>query len=246
MAGGTWLYSEPQANLRRLFDLNAFGWTPLAVSDDGLRIAATCRIVELYELTAPPAWRAAPIIDECCRAFLASFKIWNTATVGGNICMSLPAGPMTSLAASLEGIYTLRALDGSERQVPAVDFVTASHQNVLQPGELLTTIDLPAAVLRRRAAFRRMSMTNMGRSTSIVVGTADAPDDTFVLTVSAATPHPVQIAFPRVPGADELRERLQAAIPDDGWFTDVHGTPQYRKHIVLYHAEQVRAELASA
>ena len=32
----------------------------------------------------------------CCASaairFLASFKIWNAATVGGNICMSLPAG----------------------------------------------------------------------------------------------------------------------------------------------------------
>jgi putative selenate reductase molybdopterin-binding subunit len=48
LAGGTWLYSEPQANLRRLLDLRALGWEPLNVSDDGLHIAATCTIAELY------------------------------------------------------------------------------------------------------------------------------------------------------------------------------------------------------
>jgi CO/xanthine dehydrogenase FAD-binding subunit len=93
LAGGTWLFSEPQANLRRLLDLRAFGWTPVEASDNGLRIAPTCTIAELSAFAAPPEWLAAPMIDECCRAFLSSFKIWKTATVGGNICMSLPAGP---------------------------------------------------------------------------------------------------------------------------------------------------------
>jgi CO/xanthine dehydrogenase FAD-binding subunit len=163
LAGGTWLFSEPQPHLRRLIDLHGFGWEPLEVSDEGLRIAATCRIADLYAFPGRPDWPASFVIDECCRAFLASFKIWNTATVGGNICMSLPAGPMISLATSLEGVYTLRSLDGSERQVPAVEFVIGNHQNVLLPGELLRTIDLPASALRKRAAFRRVSLTHMGR-----------------------------------------------------------------------------------
>lgn len=246
LAGGTWLFSEPQPSVRRLLDLRPLGWQPLEISDAGLRIAATCTIAELYAVAAPPAWTAAPTIDECCRAFLSSFKIWNFATVGGNICMSLPAGPMISLTASLEGIYTLKALDGRERQVRAVDFVTGNHQNVLQPGELLRTIDLPASALRKRAAFRRVSLTHLGRSTALLVGTAASPDEPFLLTVTAATPHPVQIEFPRVPDAAALRSRLLADIPDDGYFTDVHGTPDYRKHMTLYLAEQIRAELASA
>jgi CO/xanthine dehydrogenase FAD-binding subunit len=246
LAGGTWLYSEPQAHLRRLLDLRDFGWTPLEASDAGLRIAATCRIADLYAFQAPPEWRAAAMIDECCRAFLASFKIWNEATVGGNICMSLPASPMVSLAASLEGLLTLQALDGSERQVRAVDFVTGNHQNLLQPGELLRAIDLPASALRKRAAFRRSTLTHMGRSTALLIGTADAPDEEFTLTISAATPHPVQLTFPRVPDARALRDRLNEAIPDGAWFNDVHGASEYRQHMSHYFAEQIRAELASA
>ena len=246
LAGGTWLYSEPQSHLRRLLDLRALGWPALEISDDGLHIAATCTVAELYAFPGRPDWPASFLVDECCRAFLASFKIWNTATVGGNICMSLPAGPMTSLATSLEGIYTLQALDGSERQMPAIDFVTGDHQNVLQPGELLRAIHLPASALRKRAVFRRMSMTHMGRSTALLIGTAAAPDGAFVLTVTAATPRPVQLAFPRVPDARQLRDRLHEEIPDDGYFDDVHGSPEYRKHMTHYYAEQIRAELASA
>ena len=244
LAGGTWLFSEPQPHLRRLLDLHALGWPALEVSDEGLRIGATCTVAELYAFPGRPDWPASFLIDECCRAFLASFKIWNTATVGGNICMSLPAGPMISLTTSLEGVYTLRALDGSERQIPAIDFVTGNHQNVLRLGELLRAIDLPASALRKRAAFRRMSMTHMGRSTGLLIGTASGSDGAFLLTVTAATPRPVQLAFPRVPDARHLRERLQEAIPDDGYFDDVHGSPDYRKHLTLHFAEEIRAELA--
>jgi len=244
LAGGTWLFSEPQPHLRRLLDLRAFDWPPLEVRDDGLRIAATCTIADLYALPGRPDWQASFLIDECCRSFLSSFKIWKTATVGGNICMSLPAGPMTSLATSLEGTYTLRSLDGSERQVPAVEFVIGNHQNVLLPGELLRTIELPASALRKRAAFRRMSLTHMGRSTALVIGTAASPDATFVLTVTAATPYPVQLTFAEVPDARTLRERLHEEIPDSGYFDDVHGSPDYRKHMTHYFAEQIRAELA--
>ena len=245
LAGGTWLFSEPQPHLRRLLDLRGFGWTPLEAGDDGLRIAATCTIAELYAFSAPPRWTAAPMIGECCRAFLSSFKIWNEATVGGNICMSLPAGPMTSLAAALEGRYTLRALDGSEREVAAIDFVTGNHQNVLVPGELLTTILLPASALGKRVAFRRVSLTHLGRSTALLIATVPLGGGTLTLTVTAATPRPVQITFPDMPDADALRERLREEIPDAGYFDDVHGTPDYRKHMTHYFAEQIRAELAS-
>ena len=152
LAGGTWLFSEPQPATDTLIDLEQLGWPALQASAAGLEIAATCRIAELYRFAGPAEWRAAPLFRECCNAFLASFKIWNAATVGGNICMSLPAGPMISLTAALEGVYTLWPRDASPREVPAVDFVTGNHANVLRPGELLRSIHLPAAALSRSAS----------------------------------------------------------------------------------------------
>src|ERR1700731_3395891 len=161
LAGGTWLFSEPQPQLRRLIDLHGLGWEPLTVTDRGLEIAATCEIAKLVALTAPADWTAAPLIGECCNAFLSSFKIWNTATVGGNICMSLPAGPMISLTVALEGICKILNRDGSERRVPVEDFVTGNHKNVLQPGDLLRSIELPTSALRTLASFRRVSLPHL-------------------------------------------------------------------------------------
>src|ERR1017187_9879011 len=91
LGGGTWLFSEPQWAIDTLIDLDQLKWPALTASAGGLEIAATCRVVELFDYAGPAAWTAVPLFKECCNAFLASFKIWNAATVGGNICMSLPA-----------------------------------------------------------------------------------------------------------------------------------------------------------
>src|SRR6516162_5541434 len=129
LAGGTWLFSEPQAHLTRLIDLTELKWPPLQINASELSIAATCTIAQLDALACPPDWLAAPLINQCCRAFLASFKIWKTATVGGNLCMSLPAGPMISLTCALNGICTIWQADGGERKIEVADFVTGDRQN---------------------------------------------------------------------------------------------------------------------
>ena len=151
LAGGTWLFSEPQVAVDTLIDLEQLGWAPLTVTPAGLDIAATCRIVELHDFKGPPEWRAVPLFRQCIDSFLMSFKIWNAATIGGNVCMSLPAGAMISLTAALEGVCTLWPRNGEPREVPVVDFVTGNHQNVLQKGELLRKIHLPASALCRSA-----------------------------------------------------------------------------------------------
>src|SRR5205809_68578 len=168
LAGGTWLFSEPQPAIDTLIALDRLRWPAVQASPAGLDIAATCRIVDLYRLTGPAHWSAMPLLRLCCESLLASFKIWNTATVGGNICMSLPAGPMISLAVALQAALTLWPRNGVPRQVAAADFVTGDHQNVLGPGELLRTIHLPATALAKRFAFRRASLTHLGRSTALL------------------------------------------------------------------------------
>jgi CO/xanthine dehydrogenase FAD-binding subunit len=244
LGGGTWLFSEPQAELDTLIDLDALHWPALVVSDAGLEIAATCRIAELFEFEGPAEWTAVPLFRACCNALLASHKVWNMATVGGNICMSLPAGAMTSLTSALEGVATLWPREGAPRQVPIVDFVTGNHVNVLAPGELVRSIHLPASALVKRFAMRQASLTHLGRSAALIVGTADGADSDVRFTITAATPHPVQLRFPHLPSAPELRAAIDATIPDDGYFNDVHGSAPYKHHITYYFAEQIRAELA--
>jgi CO/xanthine dehydrogenase FAD-binding subunit len=244
LAGGTWLFSEPQLKVSRLIDLADLGWPALEASDQGLRIAATCTIAELESMAFPAQWLATPLVNQCCRAFLASFKIWNVATVGGNLCMALPAGPMIALTAALDGICTIWTAPGAERRVPVLDFVLAPQRNALQSGELLRAIDLPLATLRRRAAFRQISLSPHGRSGALVIGTVSPDDGAFALTVTASTPRPIRLSFAKLPDRDTLRSRIETTIPPESYYDDVHGAPAWRRQVTLQFAEEIHSELA--
>src|SRR5215469_14610966 len=227
LGGGTWLFSQPQPGVRRLLDLTAFGWPSLSETADGLTIAATCTLAELARWR--PARRdfepAGRLARQCCDALLGSFKVQNMATVGGNICLSLPAGPMTSLAASLDGVATLHAPDGGSREMPVRDFVTGDGSNVLRPGELLRQVLIPAASLRARIAFRQVSLSPVGRSAVLVIARRET--GRTVVTITAATCRPVQLRFPPMPAPAEALialDRARAAYLDD-----VHGSRPWRE-----------------
>jgi CO/xanthine dehydrogenase FAD-binding subunit len=243
LAGGTWLFSDKQPDLRRLIDLMPLGWNALTTGEDGVDIGAMCTIRELYEFAATSDWRAAPLIRISCEAFLASFKVWNSATVGGNVCMALPAGPMVTLTVALESTYALLATDGSERTLEAADFVTGNHQNSLYPGEVLRRIHVPAGALGKRYAHRRFTLTHLGRSTIFMIGTQTPGTTDLLLTITAGTTQPVRLAFDNAPAPATVQDAVDA-IGDDVWFDDPNGTPDHRRHLAKYYAEQIRAELA--
>lgn len=248
LAGGTVLFSYGSDTLNRLLDITAAGWEPLAASDGGLEIAATCTIAELYAFpdAAPEdlraQWPALSLVRPCCDSFVASFKVWNVSTVGGNICTALPAGPMTSLTAALDGVALLLAADGTARRLPVAELVTGDGLTALAPGELLRSITVPAAALRSRTAFRRQSLTTLGRSAVLLIGRLEE-DGRFVLTVTASTKHPVQLRFPSPPSAAQLGQALD--VPPDLWHDDVHGLPEWRHYMTDRLAEEIRAELAA-
>jgi CO/xanthine dehydrogenase FAD-binding subunit len=242
LAGGTWLFSEPQPSLTRFIDIVDFGWPALQITEQGLQIAATCKIAELDGTTYPSNWTATPLFNQCCRSFLASFKIWNTATVGGNLCMALPAGPMIALTAALDGTCTIWTPAGDERALAVTEFVLGPQRSALMPGELLRSVALPLSALRQRTAFRQISLAPFGRSAALLIGTLSPDDDTFAVTVTASTPRPTRLSFPRPPTRDALRERVEAEIQH--YYDDVHGAPAWRRHMTLQFAEEIRQELA--
>ncbi|MET0702200.1 MAG: FAD binding domain-containing protein [Mycobacterium sp.] len=249
LAGGTWLFSEPQVHLRRLVDITRLGWEPIVLQDNGIELAATCTVAEVSRLSAElvarrPDWAAAPLLHQCCTALLASFKVWHTATVGGNVCLSFPAGAMISLASALDGVVTVWRADGSEYVLPITEFVTGSATNVLRTGDVLRSVWLPAAALRATTAFRKLAPSPLGRSGMVVIGRRDTPADGagFILSITAATVRPYVFTFPEVPDAAAL-QAAHATIPDDAWTIDAHGDPDWRRGVSLVLAEQIRAEL---
>jgi CO/xanthine dehydrogenase FAD-binding subunit len=244
LGGGTYLFSEQQPHLRRLIDLSSLDWPPLRISGAGLEIAATCTIAQLDALVLPKDWIAAPLLGQCCRALLASFKIWNMATVGGNICLALPAGSMTSLTTALDGIGTVWMPGCHDRQIRIADLVTGAGVTALLPGEVLRCITIPAEALQRRTAFRQASLTRHGRSGALLIGTWSG--GAFTLTVTAATRRPFQLHFGAVPDPAALAAAIARDIPAAAYHDDMHGRPDWRQHVTLHYAEEIRRELAAA
>jgi len=249
LAGGTVLFSYGSTVLKRLLDLGHAEWPAITITDAGIELAATCTVAELYALPVSTEatsreWPGLALIRPCCDSFVASFKIWNMSTVGGNICTGLPAGPMTSLCAGLDGMATILSPDGASRSVPVADVVIGDMQTVLVPGELLRSIHLPAEALSSRVAFRRLSLSNLGRSGVLVIGRFD-PVFGMVITVTASTKRPVQLRFPagEVPDAGKLAAAVEHSIPWPLYHDDIHGLPAWRRDMTFKLAEEIRAEL---
>jgi CO/xanthine dehydrogenase FAD-binding subunit len=246
LAGGTWLFSEPQPDVRRLVDITGLGWDPITLSDNGIELAATCTLTQLSTLSTElqqsrPDWPAAPLLHQCCSALLASYKIWGTATVGGNLCLSFPAGAIISLAAALDGTVTVWRADGGEYTLPVTEFVTGEATNVLAAGDVLRSVHLPATALGGRTAFRKLAPSPLGRSGVVVIGRRNA--DQVTLSVTAATVRPYVFRFDTLPDPGAITS-AHAGIPDDAWTRDAHGDPDWRRAVTLVLAQQIRGELA--
>jgi CO/xanthine dehydrogenase FAD-binding subunit len=238
LGGGTALFGEPRPEITRLLDLPSAGWPALTSRADGVEIAATCTVAALHR-----GLGELEIVQQCCHSFLASFKIWNVATVGGNLCAALPAGPMISLAAALDGVCTLIAADGTVREVPAAGFVVGEGRTVLRDGELLRSILLPGGALAGRTSYRKGSLHRHGRSAVLLIGRAE-PAGGLTLTVTAATCRPWVFRFEEPPPADELDAAL-GTIQAADYVDDVHGRPAWRAHLTRHYAQQIRAELST-
>ncbi|MCM1013318.1 MULTISPECIES: FAD binding domain-containing protein [unclassified Brevibacterium] len=264
LAGGTVLFSYgtdiTQGPPRRLLDITEAGWTPTQWRCDAsgepleLEIAATCLIKDIFEFRANgprlPAHtdRVLPGLDlfaPCCDSFVASWKIWNASTIGGNVATGLPAGPMISLLSGLDAVALLWGPRGSLRAVPVADLVVGEAQTTLEPGELIRSFHVPIAALTQPCAFRRISLTERGRTAALIIGRRLGADTLrLAITGSTRRPHIIDL------GPDAAHAAtcagLQAAIDEavaGVWHDDIHGTPQWREAMTHRLGAEILTEL---
>ncbi|MFC5125432.1 FAD binding domain-containing protein [Pseudoclavibacter helvolus] len=241
--------SEPQPTTTGFVDLTGMLWPDFEVDADGLRISATCTIATLVAwaervrkgetLPAQEDWPAVSLVRAAADALLASFKIWNTATVGGNICRAFAAAGMVSLCVALDG--TAEIWRGTEDVLmPVAELVTGDGTTALQPGDVLHSIHLPATALRSRALLLKIALAEYGRSGAVVTGRIDR-NGRSVFTITAATSRPTVLAFAQLPTAEELAARIGQT---DGYYTDPLGSADWRRAVSLVLAERIRGRLS--
>jgi carbon-monoxide dehydrogenase medium subunit len=133
--------------LRKIRELHGIAPEP----DGGLRIGAlaTHRKIE----TSPEVRAYASSLSETF-AQVATVRIRNQGTLGGNLVHADPAQDPPPMLIALDASVTLRSRDGERRlsvEELFVDYLTTR----LRPGELLTAVHLPPLAPGTRATYRK-------------------------------------------------------------------------------------------
>jgi len=119
LAGGTWIFSEPQPDIKTLVDIQSLGWneiefinSPNSPSKELLAIGATCPLISLIEYPWLPEYAAVEGFRGAINALSASLKVVNVATVGGNICLALSVGTIAPIMVALNASYEIWNREG--------------------------------------------------------------------------------------------------------------------------------------
>jgi xanthine dehydrogenase small subunit len=146
IAGGTDLGVDANLHGRRwphlvsveaIAEMQEFAATPGRV-----RIGAALPLADLGR-----AWGDAPDAVSHWLMRFASPPIRTTATLGGNLATASPIGDGAPLLLALDAIVNVASRAG-RRAIPVSEFFTGYRQTRLQPGDLLTSIDIPTPLPR--------------------------------------------------------------------------------------------------
>src|SRR5262249_5800678 len=139
-------------DVKRIPELMELAYEP----QQGLRLGASVpcyRIADHAQVSA-----AYPALADAVR-IVGGWQIQSRASVGGNLCNSSPAGDTIAPLIAFEARCVLVGPDGT-REVPVAEFCTAPGRNVIQRGEMLTTIVLPPRTGRIGSAYERFIPRN--------------------------------------------------------------------------------------
>lgn len=119
-------------SLEAIAALREFSETPAHI-----RIGASLPLSDLAS-----HWTNAPHAVLQWLPLFASPTLRNRATLGGNLATASPIGDGPPLLLSLDATVHVASQNGS-RAVPLASFFTAYRRTLLEPGELLTAIEIP-------------------------------------------------------------------------------------------------------
>jgi CO/xanthine dehydrogenase FAD-binding subunit len=145
---------------------------------------------------------------------------------------------MAALFVALGGLCTIWTEGGGERMCVADDFVTGAGRNSLRPGEVLRSVFVARSMLELRPSFRKMSLTEGGRSAALLIG-VDQPDG-VALTIAASVARPVRFLLPKALTQAGVAARIDEFVPS--WYDDLHGAPVWRRQITHHLARDIYAE----
>jgi len=207
-------------------------------SDGGWRIGAAVPSAEMNEHSALKAdW---PGVCEAAD-LIGSTQIQGRATIVGNLCNAGPAADAVPAMVAARAIARVHGPNGA-RDVAVEDIPTGPGQTSLAPGELVTSIHLPARAPRSGSAYLRfiprteMDIAVVGCGIVLLFDEADSIIDTRV-ALGAVGPKVMLVpgaasALIGTKGDDAALDALATACSAAATpINDKRGTVEFRKDV---------------
>ena len=217
-------------------ELNEISYSPQA----GLTIGAATPCYRIYQ-EEDVAANYPGLVDSA--SLIGSIQIQGRASLGGNLCNSAPSADAIPAMVALGAVANIAGPNGT-RQVAVEDFCTGPGRNVLEPGEILVSISMPAPPANSGANYLRFIPRNEMDIAVAGVGSSVVLDDSgqnFVsarISLASVAPTPVfcQEAGASLAGkavsAAAIEEAAQLAMADAKPINDMRGTIPQRVHLV--------------
>jgi aerobic carbon-monoxide dehydrogenase medium subunit len=254
LGGGTALMLMMKAGVfqpRRLVSLRKIATLRrIAVGADGGLVIGALTPLSDVERSAEVARRAGVIVRTMRR--LSNVRVRNVATIGGNLAHGDPHMDLPPVLIALDAGIVVTGR-GGERVLAVENLFAGYYETVLEPGELITELRIPAQG-RRRAAYLKVTTGAADDWPALGIAVSLEADGQVVravrVVVSAATEKAIRLA-----GAEEV---LSGATIDDAVLaragdaaaaqaetvSDVRGSAAYKRELLrVYVRRAVRQAL---
>lgn len=212
----------------------------MSCDSSGLSLGAAVPCYRLYEDAGIVADYGA-LTDAA--HIIGGWQIQSRASIGGNLCNSSPAADGVPPLIVHDATCHITGPKGS-RNVPVAEFCTGPGKNVLEPGELLVKLTLPAPGAKSGSAYLRfiprneMDIAVAGAAASVTLSDDGKTILSGRIAAGAVAPTPKYCAeasdfLAGKPATEETfavagELAKKVATPID----DMRGTIEYRVHLV--------------
>tara|TARA_A100001037_G_scaffold306822_1_gene356187 strand:+ start:15139 stop:16014 length:876 start_codon:yes stop_codon:yes gene_type:complete len=244
MAGGTDLIVQLRAAPERIgnpdvvVDIkNIPELNEINLDSKGLTLGSAVPMYKIYNNESITA--SYPALQDST-SLVGGIQIQGRASVGGNLCNSAPSGDTIPTLIALNATCKVDGPNGS-RDLKVEDFCTGPGKSVLENGEILISIHIPAPSKGSGSSYLRFIPRNEMDIAVVGVGTSISLDGDIVKSVKVALasvgPTPIlvsdaeKIIGKSIEDEDTLKIAGEAAKNAATPITDMRGTIEFRKHL---------------
>jgi carbon-monoxide dehydrogenase medium subunit len=196
--------------------------------------------------------KAFPVLAEAA-ATIGGSQVRHQGTIGGNFCRAVPCADTPPACIAGGATVTLVTADRT-RSLPAEEFFLGPRATVLDPGEVLTEIVIPAQPPHSGASYQRFTLRK-GQALAVAAVAAGVvlEGDTIAsarICLSAVAPVPYyaarasgELAGKPVSG-DAFAEAARTAASEAQPIDDIRGTAEFRRHLTEVLTHRALAEAA--